>query len=436
MRPSHRLSFVFLFLAGCSSSPADAPPTKKPLTLPLLLSSVKDSSGKDYAVRFSDPTAARLYVTLDLSVQADGTIVDGDAKVLDQFALEHAASVVPASGDMPDSLTFVEPLTVAGRVFFEGPFASAKEEVDDVTGLMAPNGLAGLASGGTLTAAGRASIDEGGAHATTTDVTLTYVVQAPEAIANVVVSSAFPGPTYLPEWDTHVGPTQPVTFDSAPTMTVGDHPPFPLVDPSISDPGLALLAGLNEVWDFQTGGSFSGPQEDGLTRTVFFPGGTAWDGRKVEPSTVELAPAKVEPAASLDFSNPTDAQPPKLLLFGDAHVVADPLCESGSCIVLQSPPGDGSSLCTGAIAVFDLESTAHLPSVRLRILGQNAEDANRVSLSGTSSSIAFLSLNPSTSTPGYAFDSGWQETNGGNGKWIAYTFGCDPNVKYLIQAAR
>ncbi|MEO8875405.1 MAG: hypothetical protein ABI461_07455 [Polyangiaceae bacterium] len=435
MNLSRCLALGTLVLAACSSSESSNASTTKTLSLPLHLTSVKDAAGKDYAVRFSDATASRLYVTLSLTVGSDGKTTSGRATVLDQFAIAHDATVKPSNDSTPESVSFDKDLAPTGRIYRQELLETDSDGITNVNSLVATKGLAALTAGSTVTATGQASIDEGGAAPTVTSVTLTYTVDSPAPIIEEIVGSSFAGPTYLPELAFHVGPSQPVTFDSTPTLTVGGKAPFPLLDPTVSDPAISALAALKEVWMFSADGSLnSAPVDDGAKRTVSFPTGQGWDGSPVAASTIDLQPAQLDPVTSLDLSQPANATPPRLLLTGNARVTADPMCESGNCLVIDVPPGDPATLCAISLAAFDLRTTTGHSHARIRILGQNANDSARVHIGSPSLSLGFDPLKATTSTPGYAFDSGWSDGDLSSGTYAAYVVGCSSNVRFLIQS--
>jgi hypothetical protein len=177
-------------------------------------------------------------------------------------------------------------------------------------------------------------------------------------------------------------------------------------------------------------------------RTVFFPSGKTWDGTAFDAQQIDLTPLVLDSMGPLDFSVSADTVAPKLALRGNAKVAADPACEKGTCVIIEEPARDPMTPCTTSMAAFRVTSSTSGAGVRIRILGQDPKDTQRVAYTTYSGdAVVFDDLKPSATVSGFTHDSGWFAVSpagvlaaGGGGTGVS-VLGCAPNVRVMLQSA-
>lgn len=429
MRPLCCLVFGALSLAACSSSSSSSPPSKD-LYLPLHLTSVQDTDGNEYATQFQDLPASHLYVKIIFGTRSDGTSV-ATPTVVDPSDHDLAAS-------LDDSHTIIRlgtsPL-VEGRLtrIDQLPFNDSLTGITSLTSTVGD--VANLTVGSVLDATAQVHTDDGGGEAVR-DVTVKYTVEARSPVTFAVSGPSFNGPTYLPLLPTRVGGSQPIAYSDSVTMSIDGGAPFPF-DDNVNGDG-AVSGGA--AWLYGLNGQLSGDTyDDGPRRTVFFPAGTAWDGSAVAAAQLDVAPAPLSAQTAIDFSVPADAAPPYVVLRGNAKVTADPLCEKGTCLVIEETADAPSTLCTdsavGSVAGFWVKSQKGIV-IRTRILGHDVKDGERIYLGRPGFLFEFGDLAPTSTVPGFTYDSGWMSAPSHPpfaNAVAAYVINCAPGVRVMFQ---
>jgi hypothetical protein len=397
----------------------------------LHLSSVKDASGKELIGHLLPATAAHLYVGLTnyaLKDHTDATIAsmqDRDGNKIDAAA---------PTADEQHGIHLTTPLTISGFQFHAGALdgnPDHTEHVEGITDFTVPQGLSTAKDGDVITATGTGVFDGGGASISKGPVTLAFTVDAGAPVAAEALGFPFANNESVTWEPDPVRLTEPGTLDAAVQMSVDGGKRFDMKSLN----GINLL---DTAWFFDaTGAQWSQPSDDAKKRTVFFPTGTNWDGQPRPAVSIDLTPLPLTALDKVNFSDATTAAAPYLALRGNAKVAQDANCDgAASCLVIEEPPRDDTKACSPSMAAYRVGLTKKgTHYVRMRVLGQDAADGDRVNVNGYGGDLVLDPLKPSTAVAGFGYDSGWitiLEPYGGI--QVATIHACAPGVRLMVQS--
>lgn len=430
-------SFLLLSLlvAACSSSSSAAQdvPTQQDVYVRLRLSSVKDSTGKELVGRLAPAANAQLYVTVStytfkdhVSVSVKGAVQDRDGAMYDATA--------PAA-DPAHGIHFTAPLAIGGLPYRELVFDTNPdytEHVDGISDIAVPQGLATLNVGDVVTATGNGTFDGGGATVLKGMVTLSFTVEADAPASVVALGDPFAGNQVVPFLPDPVRLSQPGTVDSAVQLSVNGGKRFNVTDAPIG------VKSLDAMWFFDASGTQqSSPSDVAPKRTVFFPAGTTWAGAPRAALQLDLTPLPLTALDTVDFSQSATGALPYLAVRGSAKIAQDANCDgAASCLSIEEPKRDDTKACEPSLAAYRVGLTKKGPAtLRIRVLGQDAKDGDRVNVGGFGELTALDPLKASTAVPGFTHDSGWISIQGlHGGTKVARIRACAPGVRLMIQS--
>ncbi len=434
LRGTLRLVGLVGLVGACSSSSStqDDAPVIADSFVRLHLSSVKDATGNELFGRLLLAPTSHLYVSVTTYTFKDHVSVslkgaqDRDGTKLD---------VTTPATDPAHGIHFGSPLALAGLPYRTTVLASnpdAAEHVDGITDITVPQGLGSLNVGDVVTATGNGTFDGGAAKVLKGAVTLGFTVEADAPVAVNALGWTFAGNQAVPSLPDPIRLSQPGTVDSSVQLSVDSGKRFDLTD-SFG------IKNLDAVWFFnQMGEQTSSPSSDAQKRTVFFPTGTTWSGQPRAALQLDLTPLPLTALDTVDFSQAATGAAPYLALRGNAKIVQDASCDGvASCLSIEEPKRDDTKVCEPSMAAYRVGLTKKGPgTLRLRVLGQDAKDGDRVTVGGYGESVSFDALKPSTAVAGFAFDSGWitvQSLYGGTK--VAAIRACAPGVRLMVQSA-